>query len=120
MTRFSASNTGARPQAIAVLGGTKTVRPGRTIEVEPSPDLDDDMIAHFEQRGVTFLEIEDVDEVALQAAAEKAAAEKAEAEAKSAAEKAAAEKAEAEKAAAEAKAAAEKAAAETSATAAQA
>lgn len=92
MTKLLATNNGLRDQAIKVVGGTVTVRSGKAIPVEPFPDLDDDMTAHYAARGVTFSSLKKA----------KADAEaKAKAEADAAADKLAADQAAAALAAAE-------------------
>lgn len=47
------TNKGGRAQAIPMVGGSITVRPGRTVETAEKLRVDD-MIEHFKALGVTF------------------------------------------------------------------
>lgn len=102
MTGFIAKHAGDRAQIVRVAGGnTVTLKPGDALPVEPSPALDENLIAHYLARGVTFVpeaseQPKPVKKTAAEKAAEKAAAEEA---AQLAAEQAAADKAAVEKAA---------------------
>lgn len=54
MAKLIATNEGERAQAVKVRGGHTVVPSGRSVPVEPYPDLDEKLIAHFAARGVIF------------------------------------------------------------------
>ncbi|MCM2399807.1 hypothetical protein NBH20_01450 [Rhizobium sp. S153] len=57
MVKYAVSNAGLRAQAIRVAGGTITVKAGKSADVDLAQAPDDETVAHFKARGVTFVEV---------------------------------------------------------------